>query len=295
MLDQRNINAAPTIYIRLRDSLLRGAALLVLCMGLAIHGEAGAQPFQTTLPHLFNEAAGTGSPGSEIAGRAATGEEVPRPAIASAIPTAYGTDFGDVFSGVAYQRYLGPSIPERNDGAAFVGVGMGDAQNTVGLEISYANYALVEEPFSDGSLSLKLHRQLYKGLAVGVGIENAIAFGDWASQSAYVVASHTVPVDNRLLTGASATIGVGNGRFNTMARLSERTNKASLFGGLSAEIMDFANVFSTWHGQDLNLGLSFIVRSPIAVTVTPVWVNVLNKHVSGDRFALSVGTRYRFR
>jgi len=88
----------------------------------------------------------------------------------------------------------------------------------------------------------------------------------------------------------SATLGVGDGRFNTMENLSSGTNAAGVFGGLSAQFADRVHVLGTWHGQDLNVGGSFVVPGPVPMTVTPVWVNVLDEHVDGHRFAISVGT-----
>lgn len=271
--------------------LLRTAVAAVLIVVGTI-GQAQAQPFQTELPYVFNEAAGTGYPGSEVAGGRGGGGEA-SPAIASAIPTAYGADFGDVFGGAAYQRYLDSAS---DDGAVFLGVGAGDARETVGIEVTHATYDLVGDPLSDGSLSFKLHRRLYKGLAIAVGVESAVKYGgDLAGTSAYAVASHTVQIDGRLLTGASATVGIGDGRFNTMSNLAEGKNRAGWFGGMSLQWMDRASVLGTWYGQDLNLGLSVALPGPIPVTVTPVWVSVLDRQVFGDRFALSIGTSYRFR
>lgn len=288
-MDRFIFRLAPPTHI-----FLRGGAVAVLVMGMLTWGVVCAQPLQTHLPHLHNEAAGTGAVGSEITG-VMNGGEGPRPAIASAIPTAYGAEFGDLFWGVGYQHYLAPSIPERNDGAAFLGVGVGDPTETVGLEITHATYDLVEEPFSDGSLSLKVHRRLYGGLAIAVGVESGVRYGNWAATSAYAVASQTVQIENEFLTGVSATVGVGDGRFNTMSNLSEGTNQAGLFGGLSIQLVDRASVLGTWYGQDLNLGLSVVVPGPLPITLTPVWVSVLDRHVSGDRFALSIGTSYQFR
>jgi len=266
------------------------AALLAL--GMLPYG-ASAQSLQTHLPRSINESAGLGYAGGEIAGQG-YGERGPAPALAVGTPTAYGAEFGDLFGGVAYQYYMGVGIPERNDGAAFLGIGLGDARKTVGIEITYAPYDLVEEPLSDGGVSLKVHRHLYKGLAIAVGMEDLIRYGTRLSRSAYVVASQTVRINRGFLTGASATVGVGDGRFNTMGRLSRGANEASLFGGLSLQLMDRMNVLGTWHGQDLNLGLSFVVPGPVPFTLTPTWINVLNKHVDGHRFALSMGTSYRF-
>lgn len=100
----------------------------------------------------------------------------------------------------------------------------------------------MDDLFSEGSLSLKVHRHVYRGLSMAAGIEDLVQYGGWNSKSAYVVASQTLGLDGELLTGASATLGVGDGRFNTMERLSNGTNRADLFGGLSVRLVDRLNV-----------------------------------------------------
>jgi hypothetical protein len=270
--------------------LLRSGMLAVLVVGVSLCS-ASAQPIKTHLPFLQNESAAYA--GSEVAG-GMRGDMGPSPAIAAGIPTAHGAEFGDLFGGVSYQHYLKPGLPQRNDGAAFFGLGVGDARNTVGLEVRYAVYDLVDDPLSEGSVSVKAHRHVYKGLSVAVGVEDLIQYGGWDSKSAYAVASQVVRIDGEILTSASATVGVGDGRFNTMKRLSNGTNKASLFGALSIQLVDRVNLSGTWYGQDLNLGLSVVVPGPIPFTLSPTWVSVLGKHVFEDRFALSVGTSVPF-
>lgn len=76
-------------------------------------------------------------------------------------------------------------------------------------------------------------------------MEDLIRYGDRISRSAYAVASQTVQIDSGVLTGASATIGIGDGRFRTMSRLSRDANAASLFGGLSFQLADRLNVLGT--------------------------------------------------
>ena len=256
--------------------------------------DARAQVFETHVPHLQNEAAGTGHSGSEFVG-GVHDQGGPQPATSVGIPTAYGAQFGDLFGGAGYQRYLGPSIPERNDGAVFVGVGLGNSRKTVGVEITHATYDLMGNPLQDGSLSIKVHRHLYRGLAVAVGVEDALRYGDWISKSAFLVASQTVQFGGEYITGASATFGVGDGRFNSMDNLLREENEASLFGGGSMEIANRFNMIGSWYGQDLNLGLSLVVPGPVPLTVTPTWVSVLDNHILGSRFAISVGTTYRLR
>jgi hypothetical protein len=274
------------------QTVLRITTVAVLVLGMTFSG-AGAQTPISSMPYSTGHSHGTGHPGSGISG--VFEEKGVEPSIAAGIPTAYGAEFGDLFGGTAYQRFLAPEVPQRNDGAAFLGFGVGDAHETVGLEVTYAAYDVVGDPLSDGSLGLKLHRHIYDGLSIAVGIEDAIRYGDWAARSAYAVASQTVQVDTEILTGASATIGVGDGRFNTMSNISEGDNEFGLFGGGSFQVMNRVNVLGTWYGQDLNLGMSVVVPGPFPITLTPVWVSVLDRQSMGNRFALSIGTRYRFR
>jgi hypothetical protein len=265
--------------------------MATVLIGVGTTAQAQAQLLQTELPFLLNEAAGTGYPGSEVAGEVDDRGKA-SPALVSGIPTAYGAEFGDVFGGAAYQRYLETAS---DDGAIFLGAGAGNAREAVGIEVTHTTYDLVGDPLSDGSISFKLHRRLYEGLAIAVGIESAVKYGgDLAGTSAYAVASHTVEIDGGLLTGASATVGIGDGRFNTMSNLAEGKNRAGWFGGMSLQWMDCASVLGTWYGQDLNLGLSVVAPGPIPVTVTPVWSSVLGRQAFGDRFALSIGASYQF-
>ena len=273
------------------NSPVRISAALALLLGISIGG-VQAQPLETHLPFTMNHKGGLGYSGSEIHG----GPQSERggKATVHGIPTAYGAEFGDLFGGVMYQRFLGPSMSQRNDGAFLLGVGVGNARETVGLEITHATYDVVGDPFQDGSIGLKLHRHLYEGLHVAAGVEDLFHYGDWVSRSAYAVASYTARFDGEWLTGGSATVGMGDGRFNTTSNLSQGKNRAGLFGGLSVEVANRVNVLSTWYGQDLNLGMSFSVPGPVPVTITPVWSSVLGKHDLGDRFAMSIGTAYQF-
>ncbi|WP_233992646.1 hypothetical protein [Salinibacter altiplanensis] len=275
--------------------LLRHGLLVGLAVGMIPICAASAQPIQTHLPFLQNESASYA--GNEVAGGLRE-EKLPTPAIAIGIPTARGAEFGDLFGGVSYQHYLGSGLAQRDDGAAVTGLGLGDARKTVGVEVRYAVYDLVDDPFSEGSLSLKVHRHIYGGLSIAVGVEDMIQYGGWDSKSAYVVASQTLRfkgemLDRELLTGASATVGVGDGRFNTMERLSNGTNGAGPFGGLSVQLVDRINVMGMWYGQDLSIGLSAVMPGPVSITITPAWVSVLGTHTFGDRVALSVGTSLR--
>ena len=269
---------------------LRHGLLVGLVVGMAPICAASAQPIQTHLPFLQNESASYG--GGEVAGGLGK-ERESSPAIAIGIPTARGAEFGDLFGGVSYQRYLGPNLAQRDDGAALAGLGLGDPRKTVGIEVRYAVYDLVDDPFSEGSLSLKAHRRIYSGLSIAAGVEDMVQYGGWDSKSAYVVVSQTLGLDREVVTGASATLGVGDGRFNTMERLSNGTNGAGLFGGLSVQLVDRINVMGMWYGQDLSVGLSAVVPGPVPITITPAWVSVLGTHTFGDRFALNVGTSLR--
>lgn len=271
--------------------VLAGYGIIISLVGWGLVAPAQAQVFQTHLPYPHNEAPGTGYAGSEVAGGWFVQNE-PAPALAHGVPTAYGADWGDVFWGGGFQRYLGPRIPERNDGAVFVGVGLGHARKLVGIELTYAAYDLMDGTLGDGSFSLKLHRRLYEDWAIAVGVEDLMRYGEWISKSAYVVVSNRFTLFGAPRIGAS--IGIGDGRFNSMDNLLDRKNEASVFGSLGLLLTQKTGLVATWYGQDLSLGMSFTIPWPRPITITPMVIGVTGQTPQGARFAIGVGGAHTF-
>lgn len=266
---------------------------LVLAMGLPC---VNAQPLDTELPTLWGGDFGNGAATSDAVGgvfeegRAAA----PIPASAYGIPTAFGADWGDVFFATGYQRLL-KSAGRQNDGAVFTGFGFGDAHETIGIEGTIAIYDLVGDTFQERSLGLKLHRRFGEQWAVSVGVENMfIAGGTDGGKSAYSVASFTsnLSLGQLPIQKITATLGVGDGRFNSMENVRQGMNNLSIFGSLGVRLASDFGVFGTWAGQDLNVGISVVPFEQLPLVVTPTLVNATGTAMSGRRIGGSIGIGY---
>lgn len=243
-----------------------------------------------------NGAATSDATGAFIEGAAARSE----PAVAFGVPTAFGADARDVFAAAGYQHRL-RDTEDAKDGAVFAGFGLGNAHRWSGAEFTLAFYDLKtnegqrgrDEPFRDGSVSVKLHRRVTSRVAVAAGIENAVQFGETdGGRSAYAVVSGLLPVGQPGLERVTGTVGVGNGRFNTVDRVKGGTNGVSLFGSLGVRVARPVGVLASWTGQDLNVGLSLAPLRFLPLVVTPALLDVAGTSddaQSGARFAVSVG------
>jgi S-layer homology domain len=99
-------------------------------------------------------------------------------------PTAFGANWGDAFIGASYQSSTRVGIFDpassttgqaRNDGAVYLGFGLGDSRTSVGLETVAVSYSTsIGGFFNTGSLSFKLHKQFGDNFAIAGGFENAI-------------------------------------------------------------------------------------------------------------------------
>jgi hypothetical protein len=270
-------------------------------MGLAVMlllapAVAAAQLIPTKLPTPQGGDFGNGASTSSVAGGAfAYGREVrAAPAVAYGIPIGFGATRGQVFGAAAAQRGL-RGDRDFVDGAVFWGQGFGDAHRYGGVEVTLANYSTLRNTFRNRSLSLKLHRRLGAGLGVAVGVENAFIAGHPdGGRSAFAVASyrHRLWSGGALLRSTTGTVGVGDGRFNSVQRVRRDVNKASVFASLSVQLARPLSVLATWNGQDLTIGASVAFR-PVAglpVVVTPVVLDATRYAGDRPRLALSVGT-----
>ncbi len=278
-------------------------ALLLMALLLAGAGTARAQVLGAELPTAQGGDYGNGAASGDATGAfVAGGPARPAPAVAYGTPTAYGADGRDLFGALGYQQRL-RFTDGAHDAALFVGGGLGSAERLAGVELTLAVYDLIrntgrgegDRPFRDGSLSLKLHRRFFETTAVAVGVENAFISGQTdGGRSAYAVVSHTFRRDASWLSSATASLGVGNGRFNTVAEVRRGENDAGLFGSLGVRLAPPVGVLASWTGQDLNLGVSIVVLQRVPVVFTPVLLDVTGRAGGGARFALSLGAAWSF-
>ncbi len=218
---------------------------------------------------------------------------MPLPAVAFGIPLGYGASAGDFFASLAAQRGL-RGDPEWIDAAAFGGQGFGNPREWVGVELTVASYSTYRNTLRNRSLSVKAHRYLRPDLAVAVGVENAFIAGrPDGGRSVYAVASHRRSLaDVQLpIREMTLTLGLGDGRFNSVQRVLRNVNKASLFGGVGLRVHEQFGVLASWNGQDLTLGASLALEpvSGVPLIITPVLLDVTGYAGDRARFALSVG------
>jgi len=254
--------------------------------------DAQGQFLSTRLPTEVGGDFGNGAATSDAAGGMFVGPEVSAsPATAFGIPTAFGADWRDVYAAVGYQRLFMPAI-RQNDGAVFMGGGVGNAGVLVGAEVTFAVYDLKDTPLKQRSLGVKIHRRLGEHGAMAFGMENMIATsGTDGGKSIYGVASYSSLFSQRgyLIRSLTISFGIGNGRFNSMKNVRQGRNGIGVFGSVSIQASSWLSVYGTWAGQDLNTGLSFAPLDEVPVVFTLAAVNISGLAESGRRLAVSVG------
>jgi hypothetical protein len=214
-------------------------------------------------------------------------------------PIGWGAAYGSVFAGV------GGTIPSpyssSADGAACVGVGIGNPVKHVGLEASVTSLDISN--WTRYALNLKAHHYLGHGNSVAIGVENINIKDSVASQtdsgkSYYIVYSQGVQnphvIDQETnKTRLHYSIGVGNGRFwdKSAADIAAGKGKhgTGVFGNVSYELFDAFNAIVDWNGVNLNAGVSktFMLGRQSALGIT-FGVSDLTGY-SGDRIRFIAG------
>ncbi|HUF08684.1 MAG TPA: hypothetical protein VMO47_05140 [Rhodothermales bacterium] len=217
-------------------------------------------------------------------------------------PTAYGADFRDVFAIAVYQdrtRYA-----DRPDGAAAVGLGLGDSRKAVGLEFAFTNYNVFTEADRDEtrdvSVSAKVHRQVTDNLSLAVGVENGVALrgeiGD-SGTSYYGVATRNFRLRSNLqrpFSMLTASAGIGNGRFRSERQIVDGDERLNVFGSLGIQVVRALGVVADWTGQDLNAGLSIAPLKRVPFIITAAYADVTGRAGDGARLVIGVGYGYSF-
>jgi len=211
-------------------------------------------------------------------------------------PTAFGADWGNAFVGASFQARTRQT--NKADGAASAGIGLGDAERAVGVEVVFGVLDLVGDTFEDGGISFKVHRLLSNDLAIAVGVENAVTWGvtDGGS-SVYGVASKIFqlrenPADP--FSRLTVSLGLGGGRFRSQDDIEDGDGTVNVFGSAGLQVADRVSLIGEWTGQDLNLGVSFVPFRGLPLVITPAVADVTGNAGDGARFILGVGYAISF-
>jgi hypothetical protein len=228
-------------------------------------------------------------------------------------PNAFGASWGDLFIGASYQSstraaiYNNPPVTgqSRQDGAAYVGLGLGDARNFVGLETVATSYSTANSGFlRKGSFSFKLHKQFGEQFAIAGGYENALIWNSDPSSSldggktGYGVASFVLNPDPNLgfFSNTTLSVGGGAGRFRSVGDIRNGKDSYGVFGSLGTRLSPNFSLVVDWNGQDINVGLPIAVYlgDNASLQVVPSVVDLANKETGGARFVLNGGLGFHF-
>jgi hypothetical protein len=221
------------------------------------------------------------------------------PASSAGTPSAYGASSREAFIGG------GISIPlekgrDRVDGSLSAGFGLGDPVKDVGVEVSANISSVSPDDFADsGSLGLKLHRYLGDSTAVAVGWSNALRWGDatGAKNTIYGVVTKAFPLqpnnaNNKL--PLTVSVGLGSGSFRSKGAIEANENGVNLFGSLGLRVAPQVSLVSSWTGNRLNAGVSFVPFKKTPLVVNAVITDVTSNLTTGRGLSLSAGYSFRF-
>ena len=219
------------------------------------------------------------------------------PGSSSGSPTAFGASWGKTFAGIGFQgrtRYTDDA-----DGSISVGMGFGDAQKSVGVEVTLAVLSLFgDDAFERGGFSFKVHRQLPENFAVALGIENAIVWGGTdAGSSIYGVVSKIFPLKEKAsepFSQITASLGLGGGRFRSENDINNDEGSVNIFGSIGVRVAEPVSIIADWTGQDLTLGASIAPFKDIPLVITPAIADITGNAGDGARFILGIGYNYSF-
>jgi hypothetical protein len=228
------------------------------------------------------------------------------PAMSINNPVGFGADNGIGFLSGSYQSKTRGT--EKSDGELGIGVGLFDATEAVGLELSYTiNSFGTSQGFGSGGFNAKLHKRFGDGaVAIGWNRFANVTFGntgvesDYPKNSYYAVATQVIrtteDVDN-FMSRISLSAGVGGGQFLPFSTTSTNLNAGgvNVFGSAAFRLAKPVSAIAEWTGQDLAAGLSITpFGDSFPLVITPAFRDISGIQGQSARFVLGVGTAFKF-
>lgn len=214
------------------------------------------------------------------------------PALSIYIPTGIGADNTTAFITGTYQS------DTRNDdgsaGTAGFGIGYGDADRAVGLEISYV-YSN-NGNFGEGGFNAKLHKRLPSDLAMALGWNGFLNIGrNDFEQSLYGVVTKVFRTRESVedpFSRIAVTIGLGDGQFRSNGAVEDGANNINVFGNIAIRVARPLSLITEWTGQDLAMGLSIAPFRNFPLTITPAVRDITGAN-DDPRFVLGAGLSFQ--
>jgi hypothetical protein len=244
------------------------------------------------------------------------------PAFSIFNPVGFGADKNLVFFALSYQNRTRYS--QTSDGEAGFGIGLGDATNSVGAELSYSiNSFGSSSAFGSGAFNIKVHKRLSEDSSVAIGWNqfiqtnfgpgrngNAVASAatnngsDYPTNSYYALGTkifRTREDINEPFSRVAVTAGVGSGVFLPYNENILNPTGLNVIGSVGVRITRPISAVIEWTGQDLAAGISIAPFENFPLVITPAFrdiagiSNSVNSGASaGARFILGASVAFNF-
>ena len=292
----------------LLQHIKRGGVIAITVSGLLVHGCAGIQQSlndglsagQTNAPREASGKSKAAMSDDEIRRMllidptSFLDRQIAAPSSGFLTPTAYGADNRDAYIGVA-------GVASGNnsdlDGSASAGIGLGDANSNVGVELNAAIISLRDDFAQDGSIGVKLHRYFRDAgnFAVAVGWSNVLKWGaaENAEETFYGVVTRRFDLSADRQLPLTASVGLGTGSFRSQSAIDDDENTPNLFGSLSLRVLPQVSVISSWTGRSLGLAASAAPFS-FPLVLTAGFSDATDRTTAGTRFQGSLGYSVNF-
>jgi hypothetical protein len=227
-------------------------------------------------------------------------------------PVGFGADNNLVFFALSYQNRT--RYTRTSDGEAGFGIGLGDATNSVGAELSYSiNSFGSSSAFGSGAFNIKVHKRLSEDSAVAVGWNqfiqtnfgpgrngNAVAGSsnngsDYPTNSYYAVGTkifRTREDINDPFSRVAVTGGVGSGVFLPFNENILNPTGLNVFGSVGVRVARPVSAVIEWTGQDLAAGVSIAPFENFPLVITPAFRDIAGISNSANAGAAPAGARF---
>jgi hypothetical protein len=209
-------------------------------------------------------------------------------------PTGFGVDNWTPFIGASFQsetRYSNTS-----DGGMVFGVGLGDAREAVGVEVSYTVASFgTSRDFGTGGFNLRIHRRFSEDFAGAIGWNGIITTGEVDFEdSIYGVLTKIFTLNEDItepFSRIAVNAGIGNGMFRTEDAVDDGDDTLGVFGSVAIRLAEPVSLITEWTGQDLAIGLSIAPFPNSNFVITPAVRDITG---AGDeaRFVLGGGISF---
>jgi hypothetical protein len=228
-------------------------------------------------------------------------------------PVGFGADNNLVFFALSYQNRT--RYTQASDAEGGFGIGLGDAVNSVGAELSYSiNSFGSSAAFGSGAFNIKVHKRLSEDSAVAIGWNqfaktqfgagrNGDGPSDYPNNSYYAVGTkifRTREDINEPFSRVAVTGGVGSGVFLPFDETTLDRTGLNVFGSVGVRVARPVSAVLEWTGQDLAAGVSIAPFENFPLVITPAFRDIAGISPSGRgdaagaRFVLGASVAFNF-